>query len=295
MKHTLKITIMLTIVFLVAQIIGLAVINANIDQKSSEEKGEVVFKALPYDIERPPIEEQSSFLYIMSAILIGTFLVFLLIRFKKHNLWKIWFLFAVILTLAIAFSAFIPSTIAMTLAILLGIWKVFKPNPVIHNTTEVFIYGGLAAIFVPLMNVFAAFMLLILISIYDMIAVWKSKHMVKMAKFQTASKVFAGLSIPYEKIPTKIKKGASVEKKVKTAILGGGDIGFPLLFTGVVMKGIMLDNTLLIGFLKILIIPAITSIALFILLVKGKENRFYPAMPFLSIGCFVGYLVVLNL
>lgn len=298
MKHTFKITLLLVFIFLAAQVIGLAVINGYIDHEATEEKGKVVFAELPYDIERPPVEEATSFIYIMIAILVGTSLVFLLIRFKKPIIWRIWFLLAVILTLAIAFSAFIPALIAFIIAVTLALWKVFKPNIFIHNATEVFIYGGLAAIFVPIMNMFAAFMLLILISVYDAIAVWKSKHMIKMAQFQTSSKVFAGLSIPYKRvkaIPAKKFKKPKRKSGIKLAILGGGDIGFPLIFAGVVMKGIMLENTLTIGILKSLIIPVTTAIALFILLVKGKEDRFYPAMPFLSIGCFAGYLIVLLL
>ncbi|MFH2028915.1 MAG: presenilin family intramembrane aspartyl protease [Nanoarchaeota archaeon] len=294
MKHTLKITLMLVLIFFTAQIVGLSIVNSYIDHKISDETGEIVFVDLPYDIERPPVEEGSSFAYIITAVLIGTGLVFLLIKFKKQNLWRIWFLLAVILTLAISFSAFILPAIAFGLAAILAIWKVYKPNPWIHNITEVFVYGGLAAIFVPMMNIFAAVMLLLLISVYDMIAVWKSKHMVAMAKFQTESNVFAGLTIPYKKVKQSSERGA-VKKKVKTAILGGGDIGFPLLFAGVIMKGLMMENIVIIGFLKSLIIPVMTTVALFVLLVKGKENRFYPAMPFLSIGCFVGYAIVLLL
>ena len=85
-------------------------------------------------------------------------------------------------------------------------------------------------------------------------------------------------------------KGKDVVKKitkvteVKTAILGGGDIGFPLLFAGVVMKTV--------GFTKVLIIPVVVSISLFILLYFAEKNKFYPAMPFLSAGCFLGYGLV---
>ena len=79
MKHTLQVTLMLVLIFFVAQVVGLAITNSYIDHKATEETGEVVFNALPYDIERPPIEEASSFIYILIAILIGTFLVFLLI------------------------------------------------------------------------------------------------------------------------------------------------------------------------------------------------------------------------
>ena len=156
----------------------------------------------------------------------------------------------------------------------------------------------MSAIFVPMINLFAAFMLLIIISIYDYISVYKTKHMIRLAKFQSSSKVFAGLMIPYEKGKISVKgikdlKTKTEAKKSRVAVLGGGDIGFTLIFAGVVMKGLMLKETILIGFLKTLIIPIFVSMALIILLIKGQEDKFYPAMPVLSLGCFLGYLVVL--
>ena len=80
---------------------------------------------------------------------------------------------------------------------------------------------------------------------------------------------------------------------MKTAVLGGGDIGFPLIFAGVVMKGLMLTNSELAGFLKALIIPIFSALALLVLLTESKKDRFYPAMPFLTIGCLAGYIVLL--
>ena len=129
------------------------------------------------------------------------------------------------------------------------------------------------------------FVLLILISGYDAYAVWKSKHMIEMAKFQTKSGVFAGLLVPYE-LPKRLKK--SEKKKivhVRTAVLGGGDIGFPLLFSGVVLKSY--------GFWNAFVISPFVTAALLLLLVYGKKDRFYPAMPFLSAGAIVGFLVML--
>jgi len=292
MKHTLKITIILVLVFLAAQVVGLYVVDSYVDHETLVETGNLTYSELPLSIERPEVEESSSFIYIMIAILLGTVLLLLLIRFRQRNLWRIWFLLAVVICLTIAFSAFMNQTLALILAIVLAVPKIFKPNPLLHNITEIFLYGGLAAIFVPIMNLFAAVMLLLLISIYDMYAVWKSKHMVKLAEFQNQSKIFAGLSIPYE-LPKKSEvksttKKSITQKEVKTAILGGGDIGFPLIFAGVVMKGLLTSNIELI-FLKIMIIPLITSIALLILLLKSKKDTFYPAMPFLTAGCLVGY------
>ena len=308
MKHTLKITLTLVIIFFLSQIIGLAITNQYIDHQITATTGNVTWTPLPYDFTRPEVEGGSAFMTIIAAILIGTLLVLLLIKFRKMNWWRIWFLLAVIVTLSFAFSAFLNQWIALILAIVLGAYKIFKPNIIIQNLTELFIYGGLAAIFVPILSLFWVFMLLIAISIYDMIAVWQSKHMIKLAKFQTKSKVFAGLLLPYrlkklykpetfEKLEkakiSQIKKPHKIKKiGIKTAILGGGDVGFPLIFAGVIMKDLMLVNPEIIGFLKVLIIPVFVSIALLMLFLKSKKDKFYPAMPFISIGCVIGFLVL---
>ncbi len=290
MKHTLKITLMLILLFFLSQIVGLAITNQYIDHEKTAETGVTTWEELPYDMERPPVEESSSFIYILIAVLLGTGLLMLLIKFNRINIWKFWFFLSVVFCLTIALKPFMRQEIALAISFVLALFKIVRPNIFIHNITEVFIYGGMAAIFVPIMNLYAVFMLLLLISVYDMYAVWKSKHMVKLAKFQTSSKVFAGLSIPY-KMPKKEakKKAGKVVKieKIKTAILGGGDIAFPLIFAGVVMK-----NT---NFLTSLIIPVFVSAALLILLTKSEKDKFYPAMPFLSLGCLAGYGFILLL
>jgi len=302
MKHTLKVTIVLVLFFFMAQFTGLLIINKYIDRKKTIETRKVEWQPLPYNIERPEVKNQStSFIYITIAILIGTILVLLLIKFNKPLIWKLWFFITVWLTLSISFAAFINNILASILALVISILKLYKPNIIIQNLSEIFIYGGLAAIFVPIVNLFAAFMLLILISVYDYISVFKTKHMIKLAKFQSSSNVFAGLLIPYEKntLQTTHKVSGLKAQKLKgrkstrVAVLGGGDIGFTLIFAGVVMKGLMLKETVLSGFLKTLIIPIFVSLALLILLLKGQQNKFYPAMPVLSLGCFIGYLVVL--
>ena len=163
---------------------------------------------------------------------------------------------------------------AIILAVVFALLKIFKPNKYIHNFTELFIYAALAAIFVPLLNVWSVVILLVLISIYDYIAVRKTKHMVKLAKSQSKAKVFAGFLIPYD--------------KDKVAILGGGDVGFPLLFAGVVMMHFGF------GFLDFrnFIIPLFAALGLLYLFVKSDKKKFYPAMPYVTLGCLVGLGVV---
>ncbi len=273
MKHELRVVILLVVLFLVSQFIGLGVISGYLDEEATEETGNVTWEKLPtianVQIERPELEEETSYIPIIISVLIATILFIILMKLKLLRVWKLWFFIGITFTLLIAFGSFLQGFIAFILAIVLAILKIFKPNVYIHNFTELFTYGGLAAIFVPVLNVLSVTILLIAISIYDMIAVWKTKHMISMAKFQAKAKIFAGFLVPY--------------KKDRTAVLGGGDIGFPLLFSGVILK----TN----DFLSASIVILAVAIALTLLFILGKKDKFYPAMPYLTAGCFIGYLI----
>jgi len=89
------------------------------------------------------------------------------------------------------------------------------------------------------------------------------------------------------------EKKQSSKSSGHIAVLGGGDIGFPLIFAGVIMKDLMLQNPEIIGFLKALIIPIFVSLALLYLLTTSQKDKFYPAMPYLTVGCFIGYFAVI--
>lgn len=273
-------TIILLTIFLLAQFIGIAILYKYIDFSKSAETGKTEFKDLPIG-ERPPVEEKTSFFPVIVAILIGTGFLLLLMKYNLTLLLKFWFLLAAFFALTIAGDAFLPTTIAFVLGFVFSVWKVFRPNVFVHNITELFIYGGLAAIFVPLFNLFSAIVLLLLISAYDAYAVWKSKHMITLAKSQAKAHIFAGLMLPYKLGKVKIgkpKQGMKM-KKIRIAILGGGDIGFPLIFAGVVLKEL--------GLWQSLVIPLGALLGLAVLMWKGDEGKFYPAMPFISAGCFL--------
>jgi presenilin-like A22 family membrane protease len=263
MKHSVKVTFILIALFLLSQVIGLIIVNIYMDVDE-----------LPLNIERPDLEPQTSLITIVLAILIATAIAILLLKFELFRLWKLWFFISMFLTMTISFSAFGPEIIAIPLALGLAIWKVFKPNLYVHNFTEPFVYGAIAAIFVPMLTITTISIMLLIISLYDYIAVRKTKHMVALAKSQSKAKVFAGLVIPYKK---------------SVAILGGGDMGFPLIFAGVAMMQLNL------GILdwKTYIIPFFAMLMLLALFLKGDKKKFYPAMPYISLGCFLGLGILL--
>src|SRR3989344_1640470 len=94
MKHTIKITILLISIFLLAQFLGLLIIQNYIDVQKTAETGTTTFEKLPLGIERPPVQPQYSFIYIGAAVLIGTIILLILIKFQLKFIWKLWYLFA---------------------------------------------------------------------------------------------------------------------------------------------------------------------------------------------------------
>lgn len=295
MKHSLKITFVLLAMFLIAQFIGLYVI----DHYSVEGN------TLPYGMEPPEAQNSSDFYtsFFPSIIIAFIFAVVLLILLTKFNLGfvlKLWFFVVVLIALGIFLTSFFPDQnqkyipyILLIFALPFAAIKVYKRNFLIHNATELVIYPSIAAVFVPLLNFWTIIILLILISLYDMWAVWKSGIMQKMAKYQMNElKIFSGFFIPYisQKVRMELKKLSPSKlknKKIKAnvAILGGGDVIFPIITAGVMLVQYDLLHALFV------IIGA--ALGLSYLLFFAEKKKFYPAMPFITIGILLGMIASL--
>jgi len=303
MKYDIKIISLLVSLFFIAQIVGLSILYKDIKLQVVDGVTEVVHSETVIG-PRPELYGPQSFIWMISSILLMTGLLLLLIKFQKINWVKVLFFSASFLTLSVALGVLIDPTLAYTIAFVLAIIKIFKPNKLAHNVIEMLMYSGLTVLLVPLFDLTWMIFLLIAISAYDIYAVWKSKHMVKMATFQIKSKIFTGLLIPLRE-SVKVRKGVKkigkrvkYEKvKVQEAIMGSGDVAFPLMFSGVVMERLIKVNQLTkeMAFVKTLSIPIVVSLVLLFLLFQGRRGKYYPGMPFITTGCLLGLLFVLFL
>ena len=280
--------------FFLTQLIGLLVIHlyAPIITQSIDEQGNLINITsynLPYGVNPPEDSSPKSSLFsILIAIAIAVFLILFLMKIRAEIFLRIWFLVVVFLALSISINAFLisfsnSSIIALIIALPLALLKIFRRSFVIHNLTELLIYPGIAAIFVPLLNVWTSVLLMLFLSVYDMYAVWKVGFMQKMAKYQMEKvKVFPGFFVPYldKKAKKQIEKLKSSKSKkpikLSIAILGGGDVVFPLILAGAVFNSL--------GFMQALIIILGATAALGFLFYISKKGKAYPAMPFITIG-----------
>lgn len=283
MKHKISITLIILGMFLFTQLIGLYIIGNG-----------VVPEIFDYDVEEK--SSLSTFLSLVVSFIIAITLFFFLIQYKWKFFLRIWFGLVILLTLGISINSFFymngfqESTYfyySLLLALPFVLLKMFRPSVIIHNLTEVFIYAGLSLVFVSILSPVSVLVVLVLISFYDMWAVWKSGVMQKMAKFQMDEmKIFNGFLIPYmtpemrKKIKQAKKKGKSTRIKVPVALLGGGDIAFTMIPAGVFLVNF--------GWIPALFIVAGGLAGLTYLMFRSEKSKFYPAMPFITLGIFAG-------
>lgn len=295
MKHNVKITIVLIAMFIITQFIGLYVVGYYLPEES----------VLPFGLSPPEAEKETDYYGFFTTIIIAFILAiaifFMLIRFKVELILKIWFLVVIFIALSISFFSFFSPLVSYALIIAivisfpLAVLKIYGRNFVVHNIAELLIYPGIAAIFVPILNIYTIIALLILISAYDMWAVWHSGIMQKMAKYQINQlKVFSGFFVPYfsKKTKQKVKKWKKTMKKselkkkkvqVSIAILGGGDVVFPIITAGVMLKTL--------GFYPALLVILGATLGLTYLFTISEKKKFYPAMPFITAGMFLGIFI----
>ena len=94
--------------------------------------------------------------------------------------------------------------------------------------------------------------------------------MIYLAKTQASANVFTGLV---------------VKNKGETAILGGGDIAFSLLFATVLGS--------VYGVVSAYLTVYLTISAVGLLTVLGRKGKYYPAMPFITGACTIAYVLAL--
>jgi len=297
--------------FLITQFIGIYVVDSySTVQLVDNEIVSVESPNLPFGLESPELKDEEfnyAFASIIFAFIIAISLLFFLSKFKIEFFIKAWFFLVVMIALVISFNVFLIKIfpeeinfislfplswlIAFLIALPFALVKIYKRDFFIHNFTELFIYPGIAAVFVPILNVYTISFLLIIISVYDMWAVWYSGIMQKMAQYQIKKlNIFSGFFVPHisKSMKQKIKKmkKSDLKKKkisVSVAVLGGGDVIFPIIAAGVMLKTL--------GLMSAIFVVIGAAIGLSYLLFFSQKKKFYPAMPFITAGIFAGMVL----
>lgn len=132
------------------------------------------------------------------------------------------------------------------------------------------------------------------LSIYDFIAVFKTKHMVSMFKDLLKRGVPLAIVVPEEPMAfkenvQKISKAKLRETDKKVLMLGTGDLAFPALFavSAFAANGLAAALAIIAG--------SIVGLVFNHYLLTIKKFKFIPALPFIALFSAIGYFVAVLL
>ncbi len=231
-----------------------------------------------------------SFWYFLFYFLLTALFIWLIIsfsgKFKKGK--GIFFKGIFILTVfwggALLLSLWILDIFALFLMGILIFWWFKKPTILVHNLCIIFGIAGAGSILGLRLEPLIVVALLIIFSIYDFIAVYKTKHMVKMAKEMIEMGAILALIVP-SKISGFKADLKKVEPGGKFLILGGGDIVFPLLLcVSLVSEGIL--NSLIIALFALF-----GLFFSFWIFASQKIRKPIPALPPIALFLIIGFLI----
>lgn len=234
---------------------------------------------------------QISFWQFLLYFLGGTLFIFLIVFFLKQKrvkgiIFKTLFILIGCWGGLVTLSIWIPDAFSLILIAVLILWWIKKPSVLIHDLVIILGIAGISSILGLQLTPLIIVLLLIILSIYDFIAVYKTKHMVKMAKEMIETGTILALIVPQEISDFK-EHLKEIKPGEKFLILGGGDVAFPLLLcVSLIPEGII--NSLIVA------IFALAGLFLsFYFFISQKIRQPIPALPPIAFFSIIGYLLTL--
>jgi len=236
------------------------------------------------NISPQPISPWQFLFYFFLATVFLLFIIYFF-KFKKGKglILKLLFLLAIGFGDIFFFSLFLPDILNFLIVSILIFFLIKKPFLIVHNLAVVFAVAGVGAGLGIRLTPDMVILLLLIFSIYDFIAVYKTKHMVKMAKEMVKGQAILGFVIPQKisDFPTHLKE---VKPGGRFLILGAGDIVFPLILAvSLIPQGIL--NSLIVALFSL-----VGLFAGFLIFISKKTRQPMPALPPIALFSIIGYL-----
>ncbi len=237
--------------------------------------------------------------YIVVILVFTAFILFIIKTNKKYILHAV-ILFAVVATMyyvLIAFISVVPAII-LTLALAALLYKF--PEWYVIDVTGILVGAGASAIFGISFEVLPTIIFLILLTVYDIISVYKTKHMIALAEGVMELHVPILFVVPKRKDYSFVKQDFSAKKddgeeeERGAFFMGLGDAVMPTIL--VVSANVFLpvaypDLPLMFGSV---VLPAVlaavgTLIGYAVLMVVVMGGKPQAGLPFLNTGAILGY------
>jgi len=218
---------------------------------------------------------------------VGTAVILGLIRIMHGGMFlRIFFLLALFSGIFITMNIFLSNIWSLIFSLLLVTAYRFYSYIWFHNLVLILTLPGIAAVLGASITPYAAVILLIFMSVYDYIAVYKTKHMVKMAKAMIAGRAIFAMIYPehWHGFKSHLDKAHPGEGFM---MLGTGDFVFPIIMatSAFSISAVAAWTVLTVSLLGLLLMHLIFSLQ--------KVRRPMPALPPLAAFAIIGFLIAI--
>ncbi|MEA2098131.1 MAG: presenilin family intramembrane aspartyl protease [Patescibacteria group bacterium] len=302
-KRDLKLNFLVqtVVAFLLTAVLAMLVVNSMMT-------GEVVYTSEPvksvYIPPQPPPEVEPGpdssglkpfyipakidiFQFLLSFFIATSLMLLFLKKFKGKFLFEFFFSGAIIFGAQGPFGLFLSKLYAFLAAVLLVVFRFTHPRIWTQNIIIIIGISGIAASLGASINPVFALFILILLSVYDVIAIYKTRHMVKLFKGMASRGAVLALIIPKSFSLWKNKFDIiKADNRKEFIFIGTGDIALPLFFaTAAFVDGVRFSIAIIIG-------AIIGLIADHLVFVTQKEKKAIPALPMIAFFSIAGYIIV---
>jgi presenilin-like A22 family membrane protease len=249
----------------------------------------VAWRFLPETLKINPITIKDvdiwSLIYLVVFMAVFTFIV---IKFKKVGtvFYKVLLIFLVFSGVQAILSIWLNSISSMVFSAIFNLVFWLARNVIMQNIAMVLTLAGIGAVLGLSIDPLLAVAILVILSFYDIIAVYKTRHMITMAQDMMQSGALFGFIIPQKASGFK-EKTTQIVPGDQFMVLGSGDVVLPLLLTASLVRQSMGQA------LIVLVFSLLGLLFMNLVFTNQKIRRPMAALPPIAALTIIGYLVAL--
>jgi len=232
----------------------------------------------------------SSIITFLTSFTISTIALVLVIKyFKPSGLFKLLFAFLIFVGAETVFGVFIPvGYLGVALAAILVALRFYHPTVLTQNLALIIAIAGISANLGLLFPLSAVLVILAILSVYDVIAVYQTKHMLTLFKGLLDSGTPFAIIVPDKNISVHESIANAKPGTGKFLMLGTGDLAFPIIFAvSALPMGIAHSLAILAGSL-------VGMLSVHIILTQKKTGAI-PALPPIIFASLIAFIISLYL